>query len=269
MNQAVSHGLVLRVADHGESDKLATLFSPDLGRVSAIAKGAKRSKRRFVNKLEPFSLLEFTYKASRNSTLLLLNEAELEAAHLRLRQHYPAFLAASYLTELLLKYTRDADPEPLLFALSLWALQVLERGVPPLTILVLYHLRLLALVGYAPQIIACARCGQTVSKGGVFHMPSGRVDLLCEACSKSRPGPGCAFLPGSLRFLADGLTLPLDRLDRLRLQDVETTTVLRALHRASQHLLQQDIHSWRALEELFPARPTGSTQGGTRCLSGR
>ena len=57
MSLVASEGLMLRIAPHGESDKLATWYDARLGRVTAIAKGAQKSKKRFMNKLEPFSQL--------------------------------------------------------------------------------------------------------------------------------------------------------------------------------------------------------------------
>ncbi|NOQ45602.1 MAG: DNA repair protein RecO, partial [Desulfobulbaceae bacterium] len=81
-----TRGIVLSVSAHGESDKLVTFYSPDLGRSTGIAKGAKRSKQRFVNKLEEFSLLQIMYRPSRGSGLLFLSEAELDRAFLSLRR---------------------------------------------------------------------------------------------------------------------------------------------------------------------------------------
>ncbi len=58
--------IVLKVAEHGEADKLVTCYSRELGRMTGLAKGAKRSSRRFVNKLEEFSLLQLFYRPPRD-----------------------------------------------------------------------------------------------------------------------------------------------------------------------------------------------------------
>ena len=55
-----TEAIVLDCRDHGESDKIVTFFCLDAGRLAGIAKGANRSKRRFVNKLELFSSLQLT-----------------------------------------------------------------------------------------------------------------------------------------------------------------------------------------------------------------
>ena len=78
-----TRGYVLHIAGYGEADKLVTLYSNDLGRFTAIAKGALKSKQRFVNKLEPYSLLSLFYLPPRTSSgLYFLEEAELLAANL-------------------------------------------------------------------------------------------------------------------------------------------------------------------------------------------
>ena len=57
--------VVLKVSDLGESDKIVTFYSREYGKVAGVAKGAKKSKKRFSNKLEIFSLLDILY-AGRN-----------------------------------------------------------------------------------------------------------------------------------------------------------------------------------------------------------
>ena len=52
---------VLRVLDYGESDRIVTFYTEDFGKLKGIAKGAKRSRRRFANALEPFSCLEILF----------------------------------------------------------------------------------------------------------------------------------------------------------------------------------------------------------------
>ena len=92
--------IVLKVAEHGEADKLVTCYSRELGRITGLAKGAKRSARRFVNKLEEFSLLQLFYRPPRSpSGLTFIGEAELLRAHLSLRTVYPRYVVAAYLGE--------------------------------------------------------------------------------------------------------------------------------------------------------------------------
>jgi DNA repair protein RecO (recombination protein O) len=249
-----SRGLILRVSDQGESDKLLQLYSPELGRAAAIAKGAKRSKQRFVNKLEPFSQLEFAYQPSRSSSLLLLVEAELVAAHLALRQQVAPYTVASYLMELLLRFTREGDPDPDLFTLACWALATLDQGAPLFKTAVLFHLRLLSLAGYSPQISHCAACGQVVTQGLGFAMPSGSGDLLCQHCWPQHPAPLVRVNSRILQFLLSGRQMALPLLNRLQLPEQEAWTILALFNRYSQQLLQLDLHAWSAMTTLAGQR---------------
>lgn len=72
-----SEAVVLKIFDHGESDKIITFFTSDFGKITAIAKGAKRSKKRFVAKLELFNHLQIYFADNKYSSLVRVDEAEL------------------------------------------------------------------------------------------------------------------------------------------------------------------------------------------------
>ncbi len=80
--------IVLKVSDLGESDKIVTFYSMQAGKMAGIAKGAKKSKKRFSNKLEIFSLLDVTYDDRDRAGLVRIDEAELLAPFMSLRGNY-------------------------------------------------------------------------------------------------------------------------------------------------------------------------------------
>ena len=82
-------GIVLKVVDFGESDKIITFYCAKEGKLSCIAKGAKRSTKRFVNKLELFTLLDFQYNT--RYTLPTLDQAELLDSFTALRTKYELY----------------------------------------------------------------------------------------------------------------------------------------------------------------------------------
>jgi len=75
--RVVTRGLVLNRYEVGESDLLLVLLSPTLGRFSALAKGARRSRKRFVNVLEPFTLLRAHLRGGRKGLAPFLDQADL------------------------------------------------------------------------------------------------------------------------------------------------------------------------------------------------
>lgn len=256
-------GIVLRVAGHGESDKLVTLYCPDLGRVTGIAKGAKKSKRRFVNKLEEFSLLHFFYRPPRGTAgLFILSEAELLAAHLSLRTSFQRYASAMYLCELVLRFTRDNDPDPQIYAILKWALSALHQEKTPQKIILLAHLRLLDAVGYRPELSHCTCCRQPVGPTRTYmFLPEAGV-VLCSTCSLGQGNRSHCLSVQTLRLLANAQSFELDRLHRLHFTQQTLAEAMPALHHFTLHLLQQDVHSWNILRSLTSAHTPSPVLSG-------
>jgi DNA repair protein RecO (recombination protein O) len=250
-------GIVLKISAHGESDKLVTFYSNDLGRVTGIAKGAKKSRHRFVNKLEEFSHLQIVYRPPRGLTgLLFISEAELLCAHLSIRKDYRRYVCAMYISELMLRFTRDNDPDPRLYALLKWAFASLDAEDTPQKIAALYHLQLLATAGYRPELHRCGSCQQPVSPDRTYIFLPGNGSLLCSSCHLWQGGPAFNRLSvQTLKFLARAQIAGLERLNRLQLSGQPAAEALESLYHYSFHLLQQDIHSWQAMRSLTPQHP--------------
>ncbi len=255
MTTHCAQSVVLRVTDHGESDKLVTMFSRQHGRVIGIAKGAKRSKKRFVNKLEIFTLLGIAYRPPRRGGLLFISEAELENAFLSLRQDFRRYTAASYIGELILRFTTDNDPDTHLFSLLFWALHSLDNNDAPQKVISLFHLRLLGIVGYHPTLNHCSNCSSKVEGARTFMLSANTGAIVCSRCYSRQKKPARTLSTQTLKFLANAQHMELKKLHRLQLPNSNATETLRALHTYSIHILQQDIHSWKAVHTLF-CKPT-------------
>jgi len=259
MNNRQGHAIVLKVLPHGESDKILTLYSAELGKISAIAKGAQRSKKRFVNKLEPFSLLQIFYRSPRNGALFFLSEAELIDAHIFLRSSYSHYVTATFIAELIQRFSSEHDPDPAAFSLFHWALSSLNHGADPAKIAALFLLRLLAISGYEPQLSQCGSCQRPHSQCPSFTLYPNNGTLLCSQCQKIRCPGQTSSSPLNLslqtvRFLHSAQRMELEQLHRLQFPQATSFQALRALSLYSRHLLQQDIHSWKQLQStLFHA----------------
>ncbi len=239
--------LVLKTADYGESDRLITVFAWNGGKSIGIAKGAKRSQKRFVNKLEPFSQIQVNYKPSRTGGLFLLTSADLISAFISLRRLYPRYVSAVYLSELTLKFTRQNDPDHELYRLLEWGLAALDKGERPLKILALFHVRLLRITGYQPQISACGQCGELLTPRSVYTLTAGSGTLTCSKCRHGVKKASRKLSLQTIKFMQSGIQVELERLLRLQLTDRNAVEILQSLQHYSRHLLQQDLHSWKIL----------------------
>ena len=95
MTQKKSLAIILATKDFGEADRLVVFLTPGEGRTTALAKHARKSKRRFMNCLEPFSLVQLVYVDKPHQDLARLDSGELVEAFPELRRDLVVFGAAA------------------------------------------------------------------------------------------------------------------------------------------------------------------------------
>lgn len=197
--------LVIRSVDVFETSKVLTLFTRDLGKVSALGKGARRLKSPFQSALDLLSVCDIVLLHKASEALDLLTEAALEERFDPLRRDLAALYAGYYIAELLHDLTDHHDPHPRLFDAARVTLRNLgDPGLRPRRVL-RFELACLRELGLMPALDSCVHCGAEVEARGeavAFGLASGGV--LCPSC---RPGqPHVATLSGetleAIRVLA-------------------------------------------------------------------
>jgi DNA repair protein RecO (recombination protein O) len=207
--------ILLRAVDFGESDRIVHLLTPTQGRVTAIAKGARRSVKRFPGTLDLFNHLQITLQHRRTRAMGFLEQAVLLSPFIGLRAHPVRYALASYILELFDRMAPEGAAPPdarRIFTFALSALTALESIEPDRPLRVLVELRALDALGLRPELRRCVRCG-TDARGRVgFHVADGGV--ICERCGTGQHGVLPVHL-GTLRMLEQGLDYAWDRLARL------------------------------------------------------
>lgn len=241
--------IVLRVSDLGESDKIVTFYGKETGKIAGIAKGAKRSKKRFCNKLEAFSLLDVLYVEGRSS-LVRISEAELLASFISLRQDYDRYVSAALACELVYHWSRDYDADRNVFALLLWALERIDKGLPTLLVQVFFQVKLYTLLGYRVHLGGCSRCATDGPPGIPYAFHPGRQGLLCCKCSPALLTREMIPLSlSTIKLLWAAQDLPMEKLNRLRFSDTSIHEALRLFKEYGHYLLQREIAAWAFLEK--------------------
>jgi DNA repair protein RecO (recombination protein O) len=200
-----TEAIVLRSIRYGEADRILHLYTPDLGRLSAIAKGARRSRSRFGARLEPFFHIRAVLHEGR-SDLLTVTGVDTVAAHAGLREHAATLDAAARACDAVTRLFETPDPHPEVFRLLANELALLGSDVAharPGNGLA-FRLKLLLAAGIVPQLAACAVCGETEHLRGFSGAAGGVVCSACEAASFS-------LSEEAYRFLVDALGSPLAR----------------------------------------------------------
>jgi len=189
-----TEALLLRSTPFRDADRVVSLFTLQLGRVSAVARNARSSRRRFGGTLEPFVHFR-AFLTAGGSDLHVLRSTEPICAFTGIVTDLSRVDAAAAGLVLLRELLPAEQPEPSLFADALRLLTWVEhRGDPLGALRVSFALRLVSALGMTPRFDACGRCGRAAppGKAGTFDPILG--GLVCRACG------GAAFsLSASLR----------------------------------------------------------------------
>jgi DNA repair protein RecO (recombination protein O) len=180
--------LVLRTVEVFETSLVATLFTRELGKVAALAKGARRLKSSFQGGLDLLGVSDIVLFPKASEALDLLAEAAPVERFASLRRDLAALYAGYYIAELLNDLTDLHDPHPKLFDAARITLRHL--GEPELRVrrVLRFELACLRELGLLPVFEACAHCGAPVDVMAPlvsFGLASGGV--LCEDCRSRQP----------------------------------------------------------------------------------
>ena len=168
MSSYTETGLVLRLRSLGESDLLVDAFTLGQGRLTAVAKGGKRSKQRFFGVLLAGHLLEMNLAPTKSPDLWRLEAARVLAPHVGLRIDYRRLLAVGPVLELLLRATPVQAPQAGVLELALATMERMEQASEPRELgsaLVIFLARLLDLLGYGLNLACCLHCGRDEPRG--------------------------------------------------------------------------------------------------------
>jgi DNA repair protein RecO (recombination protein O) len=203
---------VLRNLRHGETSRIATLFTRELGKIGVIAKGARTPTSPFGASLELFNLSSFVVYHRPGRDLQFLRSGGLEREFRGLQRQSARYRHASAFTEFLDRLLTGEEPAPELYAFAVRGLEVLESS--PLEALPeLFRgmqLRVASLLGYAPHLDRCLRCGRDVPGPGMaengaesaWRFLSAEGGAACPACAEGLDASaGPALTPRALRRL--------------------------------------------------------------------
>jgi DNA repair protein RecO (recombination protein O) len=227
-----AEAIVLRSMRYGEADRILHVYTPDRGRLSAIAKGVRRAKSRFGGRLEPYFRLRLVLYQGR-SDLLTVTSAETVAGHRRLREHGAALDGAARACDAVARLFDDGEPHGGVYNLLANQLALLDAEPARATRgnALAFRLKLLLAAGFAPQLAACAGCGEPEHLVGFSGAAGGVVCPACEASSFALDQEAHDFLVDALgRPLAeapDGSPRALAQAERTIIETLEHHAHLR------------------------------------------
>ncbi len=184
--------IVLRHSDWGEADRLLWLYTREIGKVKAIAKGVRKPRSRKAGHLEPFTRVELLLAYGRD--LPIITQAEAREPHLALREDLVRLGYASYVVELLDRFTYEEGENVALYRLLSETLSRINVEQESAFSVRYYEVRLLDLVGFRPQLFHCSSCGEEIRpEDQYFSFEKGGV--MCPTCGSKEPGARSISMP--------------------------------------------------------------------------
>lgn len=205
-----SKGIVLRSIRYGEADRILDLYTENLGLVSAIAKGIRRTKSRFGGRLEPLSCVEFL--AYEGKTLDTVTQVEVLRSFRGVREDLARLGSASSIIGVIRALSGGDEADRRVFNLLYHALDALEdREEGFKSIEAAFGLKLSILAGYTPRLDACVSCDRNLDEathGAPPYFAPNLGGLLCADC-RSTSGDVFPLPPETLAALQSLVARPI------------------------------------------------------------
>lgn len=231
--------IVLRHNDWGEADRFLFLFSRELGKIRAIAKGVRKPRSRKAGHLEPFTRVNL--QLARGRDLYIITQAETVDAYQPVREEILLTTYAAYVVELIDRFTYEEGENRALYRLLTDTLARLSANLDPDLVVRYYEMRLLDLLGFRPQLFECIRCGKEIQpEDQYFSAELGGV--LCPKCGQGYPGARPVSM-NALKYLRHFQRSTFSEAARARLTPTLKRELEDLMHHYLIYLLERNLNT--------------------------
>lgn len=229
-------GVVVRKQNFSEADKILNLYTRDNGKITAVAKGARKVTSRKVSSSELF--VHGIYYLAKGRNMDIVIESETLNPFTPLREDLQKAALAFYLTELLSSFTEGGQANYPLYRLFLETMSILSRAKKNHNLWVrAFEVKALSHLGFGPELYQCAHCTSPLSAEKYFEI--GHGGTVCSDCFSD----GVLLREPLLIFLRNLQRLDWNELFRLRFSEQELVDSEKVTQRYLQHVLEKDLAS--------------------------
>jgi len=264
--------IVLRQQQLGEADRIVTLFTRELGKLRAVAKGVRRPTSRLGGRIEPFTHARLLL--ARGRTLDVIAQAEIVGAFAGVRADLIRSAHAAYVAELVDRGLPDRDRHEEVFELTRGTLEALDRaGKDSAEMTVLrFALRLTGFLGYQPETEACLECGRHVPRGHggaeSWAFSSRRGGVLCAAC-RVQDTDAVSASPGVLAAFDYLVQAPAQQSMRIRMTLAQRGELSRLVQMHLEHRLETKLRAPLVIRRLTEPLESGPDRSVTSIAQSR
>jgi DNA repair protein RecO (recombination protein O) len=233
-----TEAVVLRQRRLGDADKICVLFTPQRGRIEAVAKGVRRTKSRLAGHVEPLARSTMLLAAGRS--LDVITQAQTINAYPAIHDDLDRLSRALYVAELVDRFTDVADDSHRLYELLIDTFDRIATAKNVDMPVRWFEIHVLEDQGYQPELNECVRCQSSLlPEGNAFSAAAGGV--VCPTCRSGlvgRPLSAAAFK--LLRFFQSASYADVER---VRLDDDLGRELEAHLRDAIHQALDQDVRA--------------------------
>ncbi|MGB9672496.1 MAG: DNA repair protein RecO, partial [Anaerolineales bacterium] len=231
--------VILRHFDWGEADRLITLFSLEEGKQRAVAKGVRKLRSRKSGHLEPFSQVQLLLARGRD--LPIITQVETIESFSALREDLTLLGYASYIIELVERFTIEEEANREVYYLLVHTLQHLEQKTDALFELRYFDLKFLELIGFRPELNECVVCREKIlPQDQYFALELGGV--VCPNCH-GKGTVGDAVSMEALKYLRHLQRSSYPEARRARIPQQIQNEMERLLQKYYTHLLERRLNT--------------------------
>ena len=171
-------GIIIAENNMGDFDKMLTMLTPDVGKISCVAKGARRPKSSLLAGTQFLCFGEYVmYRGQEHYTI---NSCDTIEVFYNLRTDFDKLQYAANITKIIQDVTNENENSYKILQLYLNTLYMLsETDKDPDFITSVFKIKLLCLLGFKPKIEQCVVCG---SKENLHYFSIKDNGLKCDAC---------------------------------------------------------------------------------------
>ena len=234
MEKITTRAIILRRVAYGEADWIVTFFSRDHGRMTGMAKSARKSIKRFGSGLEPGAIAQVTFTARPKSDLVRLEESSVVVSTTNVMASWERMEAMAKAVKMALAFLKDHHPAADKFDLLEKYLLLVGQTDPQPAMRFSFELKWLRHAGYEPMIAHCVSCGREEGGDAGFSFHGG--GMVCRDCGQTQRAS--YPLPAQMRkAIADMLSSPLEAS-----QAVENESLIAALlERYAAYILEHQM----------------------------
>lgn len=245
--------IVIRSLNYGESDRIVTFFTRDFGKLKGIAKGARRSRKRFQNALDLFSHVRLGFFEKERMGLARVESCDILQSFKGIREDLKKICYGTYCLELIDEMAAEREAHPEAFDLLIFYLSSLESAPPREELLRIFETRTLSIFGFRPNLGRCDGCKkdwrELRDRPTVFFSVE-RGALLCDQCQTAARHHLIPLSLGTARLIEQISQMELLKVERLRFTPQALLESRNLLGKFIVHQLGKELRSLKVLKEM-------------------